>query len=200
MNELESRRSSLPENLRAAGDHLSALRPTLLDRISKKALAGISAAKMRYHGDYHLGQVLRVDNDFVIIDFEGEPGRPMEERRQKHSPLRDVAGMLRSFSYAAAVATNRITAERPADRSRIGPLVKTWESQVTDAFLVGYRKAIKGCLAWPEEPGAAERLIEFFVIEKALYEMRYEMNNRPDWLPIPLFSLIRSLDLPVETV
>ena len=153
---------------------------------------------MRYHGDYHLGQVLRVEDDFVIIDFEGEPGRPMEERRQKHSPLRDVAGMLRSFSYAAAVATNRVTAERPADRSRTGPLVKTWELQSSEAFLAGYRQAIKGCAAWPEEPGVAERLIKFFVIDKALYEMRYEMNNRPDWLAIPLFSLIRSLDRSLE--
>ncbi|MBK7325922.1 MAG: maltose alpha-D-glucosyltransferase [Propionivibrio sp.] len=198
LNELESRRTSLPENLHAACDHLAALRPVLLERVSPRALAGISAAKMRYHGDYHLGQVLRVEDDFVIIDFEGEPGRPMEERRQKHSPLRDVAGMLRSFSYAAAVATNRVTAERPADRSRTGPLVKTWELQSSEAFLAGYRQAIKGCAAWPEEPGVAERLIKFFVIDKALYEMRYEMNNRPDWLAIPLFSLIRSLDRSLE--
>lgn len=200
LNELERHRKDLAENLRAASDQLSSLRPAVLDLISPKALSGISAAKMRYHGDYHLGQVLRVDNDFVIIDFEGEPGRPMEERRQKHSPLRDVAGMLRSFSYVAAVAANTETALHPADRSRIGPLVENWEQQVSGAFLEGYRKAIKGCPAWPEEPGAAERLIRFFVIEKALYELRYEMNNRPDWLSIPLFSLIRLLDAQTETL
>jgi maltose alpha-D-glucosyltransferase/alpha-amylase len=149
---------------------------------------------MRYHGDYHLGQVLRVDEDFVIIDFEGEPARSMDERRQKHSPLRDVAGMLRSFSYAAAVATNRLTNEDPVDRHRAGPLVESWEEQVRDAFMSGYRAAVQGCPAWPEEPGAAERLIEFFVIEKALYELRYEMGNRPDWVSVPLFSLLRNLE------
>ena len=193
-DELEKRRDTLPDDVRAASDRLSSLRPALLDRISPQALAGIAAAKTRYHGDYHLGQVLRVDNDFVIIDFEGEPARPMEERRQKHSALRDVAGMLRSFSYAAAVATNRVTAERSTDRRRVGPLVEAWEEQVSAAFLDGYRKAIQGCPVWPEAPGAAERLIEFFVIDKALYELRYEMGNRPDWLPIPLFSLLRTLD------
>ena len=180
--------------MREGCDRLSALRPVLLERISPQALAGISAAKMRYHGDYHLGQVLRVEEDFVIIDFEGEPARSMDERRQKHSPLRDVAGMLRSFSYAAAVATNRLTNEDPVDRHRAGPLVESWEDQVGDAFMAGYRDAVQGCPAWPEEPGAAERLIEFFVIEKALYELRYEMGNRPDWLAVPLFSLLRNLD------
>ena len=194
LDELERRSDAFPEEVRAGCDRLSALRPVLLDRISPQALAGIAAAKTRYHGDYHLGQVLRVDSDFVIIDFEGEPARSMDERRQKHSPLRDVAGMLRSFSYAAAVATNRLTNEDPLDRHRADPLVESWEEQVGDAFMSGYRDAIQGCPAWPEEAGAAERLIEFFVIEKALYELRYEMGNRPDWLAVPLFSLLRNLD------
>lgn len=191
---LESRRDTMSVELRAAADRLLALRPTLLDRISPQALTGISAAKMRYHGDYHLGQVLLVENDFVITDFEGEPARPMAERRQKHSPLRDVAGMLRSFSYVAAVATNHNTTERPADRLRLGPQAQAWEQEVTDAFLKGYRDAIQDCPAWPTNPDAAERLIAFFVIEKALYELRYEMDNRPDWLSIPLFSLLKTLD------
>ena len=194
LDEVERRSEDFPEEVREGCDRLSALRPVLLDRISPQALAGISAAKMRYHGDYHLGQVLRVDEDFVIIDFEGEPARSMDERRQKHSPLRDVAGMLRSFSYAAAVATNRLTNEDPVDRHRAGPLVESWEEQVRDAFMSGYRGAVQGCPAWPEEPGAAERLIEFFVIEKALYELRYEMGNRPDWISVPLFSLLRNLE------
>ncbi|WP_300320490.1 maltose alpha-D-glucosyltransferase [Accumulibacter sp.] len=194
LDELERRREDFPDDVREGCDRLSTLRPVLLNRISQEALAGISAAKTRYHGDYHLGQVLRVDSDFVIIDFEGEPARSMDERRQKHSPLRDVAGMLRSFSYAAAVATNRMTSEDAADRHRAGPLVEVWEEQVRDAFMSGYRKAVQGCPAWPEEAGAAERLIEFFVIEKALYELRYEMGNRPDWVAVPLFSLLRNLE------
>ena len=211
LDELEKQLERLTPDIRAAADRLLALRKTLLAQISPAALQGIRAAKMRYHGDYHLGQVLRVENDFIITDFEGEPGRTLAERHQKHSPLRDVAGMLRSFSYVSAVAANQSTSERPADRHRVGPLVRTWELEVGDAFLKGYQAAVSGIAtadeatadataddnpdsAWPSAPGAAERLVGFFVIEKALYELRYEMGNRPDWLSIPLFSLIRTLD------
>ncbi|SBT07444.1 Trehalose synthase [Candidatus Accumulibacter aalborgensis] len=193
LDELERRRDSLSDDLRIASNRISSLRPALLDRISPQALAGISAFKMRHHGDYHLGQVLRVDNDFVITDFEGEPARSLDERGRKHSPLRDVAGMLRSLSYAAAVACRHATAESPADRQRVGVLVENWENGAGEAFLAGYRKAIPGCPAWPAEPDAAERLIDFFLIDKVLYELRYEMGNRPDWLSIPLFSLLRTL-------
>ena len=194
LNALEQRRDGLSRELHTAGDRLLALRTVLLDRISPAALAGIAATKMRYHGDYHLGQVLRVENDFVITDFEGEPTRTLEERSQKHSPLRDVAGMLRSFSYVSSVATNHATIERPADRHRLGPVVQIWEQETSEAFLNGYKDAIGDCPVWPATPGAADRLIGFFVIEKALYELRYEMDNRPDWLSIPLFSLLRTLE------
>ncbi|MBU0750614.1 MAG: maltose alpha-D-glucosyltransferase [Gammaproteobacteria bacterium] len=194
LDALESRRDGLPDELRPAIDQLLSLRRAVLDRISPQTLAGIAAAKMRYHGDYHLGQVLLVESDFIITDFEGEPARPMEERRHKHSPLRDVAGMLRSFSYVSAVATNRATSERPNDRHRLGPLVQAWEQEASEAFLKGYRDTIHGCPSWPDEARSAQRLIEFFVIDKALYELRYEMDNRPDWLAIPLFSLLRVID------
>jgi maltose alpha-D-glucosyltransferase/alpha-amylase len=194
MNEMERHREGMAGELRAAVDRLLSVRPALLDRVSSRSLAGIAAVKSRYHGDYHLGQVLRVDSDLVITDFEGEPARPMPERRQKHSALRDVAGMLRSFSYVSAVATNNSTAERPGDRHQLGPVVQKWEWQTSSAFLNGYRDTIQGCPVWPSEKGAAERLIEFFVLDKALYEMRYEMDNRPDWLAIPLFGLLRTLD------
>jgi maltose alpha-D-glucosyltransferase/alpha-amylase len=193
LDRLEALRDSLPADVHAAADRLLALRPALLDRISPQALEGILACKMRYHGDYHLAQVLRVQNDFFITDFEGEPARPLSERRQKHSPLRDVAGMLRSFSYVAAVAANRVTAERPGDRSRAGPLVRQWEEETGKAFLNSYRAAIAGCEACPADAAQAERLVDFFVLDKAIYELRYEMDNRPEWLPIPLFSLLRKL-------
>lgn len=190
---LARRRDGLSDEIRAACDHLLALRTNLLERISPPALAGIRASKTRFHGDYHLGQVLLAENDFIITDFEGEPARPMAERSQKHSPLRDVAGMLRSFSYASAVATNHATTERPGDRQRLGPLVQAWEHSARGAFLKGYREVMQGCSACPDDTGAADRLIEFFVIEKALYELRYEMDNRPEWLSIPLYSLLRTL-------
>ena len=196
LDDLEKSRDNQPPELRAATDQLLSLRKTLLDRVCTSSLEGIVAAKMRYHGDYHLGQILRMENDYVITDFEGEPGRSLEERHEKHSPLRDVAGMLRSFSYVSAVAANRATTERPQDRHRIGPLVEAWEQDVSAAFLRGYQNAIASSSnsAWPSEPNAAKQLLGFFVIEKALYELRYEMDNRPDWLCIPLFSLIRRLE------
>ncbi len=196
LDALEDRRESLSGELRAASDRLLSLRPALLDRTSPQALAGIALTKMRYHGDYHLGQVLVAENDFIITDFEGEPARPMLERSQKHSPLRDVAGMLRSFSYASAVAANRATTDRPADHAQIAPLLKTWEQEVSEAFLTGYRTVIQGSKACPSGPGEMDRLIGVFIIEKALYELRYELNNRPDWLAIPLFSLLSALDRP----
>ena len=194
LDDLEKRHEDFSADSRIAVDHLLSLRKTLLTRISPSSLKGIVAAKMRYHGDYHLAQVLRVENDFIITDFEGEPGRSIEERHEKHSPLRDVAGMLRSFSYVSGVAANHTTTERPGDRHRIGPLVQDWEQEASTAFLKGYYDTVAQEPILPADPEAAERLLDFFVIEKALYELRYEMNNRPDWLPIPLFSLIRALE------
>lgn len=192
LDNLKEHRDNLSVTLRVAVDRLLSLRSTLLERISPQVLEGVSAAKMRYHGDYHLSQVLLVGNDFVITDFEGETGRSMEERRQKHSPLRDVAGMLRSFSYVSSVAADHATTERPVDRHHLGPLVHTWEKRVSEVFLKNYHDTIQGCAVWPTDPGAAERLIDFFIIDKALYELRYEMDSRPDWLAIPLFSLLRT--------
>ncbi len=194
LDELEKLHGSLSADLQTVTDQLLLLRKPLLSKISLSSLDEGVAAKMRYHGDYHLGQVLRVENDFVITDFEGEPGRTIAERHEKHSPLRDVAGMLRSFSYAAAVAADHTTEERPGDRHRIGPLVRAWEQETAQAFLVGYRNAVGDGIVLPSDVVAADRLIEFFVIEKALYELRYEMNNRPSWLSIPLFGLLRILN------
>jgi maltose alpha-D-glucosyltransferase/alpha-amylase len=100
--------------------------------------------------------------------------------------------MLRSFSYASSVAADHATTERPVDRHHLGPLVHTWEKRVSEVFLKNYHDTIQGCAVWPTDPGAAERLIDFFIIDKALYELRYEMDSRPDWLAIPLFSLLRT--------
>ena len=196
LDELERAVDGFAPDLRAATCRLLKLRDELMSRIGPPALAGAAVCKMRYHGDYHLGQVLRVENDFVITDFEGEPGRSLEERQQKHSPLRDVAGMLRSFSYVSAVAANHTTAERPGDRHRLGPLVHAWEIDASTAFLRGYHDVVGSGIGkiLPSDPDAAERMIGFFIIEKALYELRYEMSHRLDWLPIPLFSLVRVLE------
>ncbi len=190
---LEELRAVLPVSLVDSCDQLLSLRPVLLESLKPQALAGLEAARTRYHSDFHLGQVLMVQDDFVIIDFEGEPGRSIAERRAKHSPLRDVAGMLRSLSYAAGMAVKRSTTERPGDRDRLAPLALAWEQSARQAFLSGYRTAITGCPAWPRDDKDAERLIDLFLVEKALYEIRYEMDNRPDWLDIPISGLLGQL-------
>jgi maltose alpha-D-glucosyltransferase/alpha-amylase len=188
---LEQHSEGFPENLRNTCSHLLSQRATLLEMVYRQPLPTVSASKTRYHGDYHLGQVLLAQNDFIITDFEGEPARTMEERRAKHSPLRDIAGMLRSFSYVAAAAVSHATTERPGDRAHLGPLAQEWIIAASGAFLNGYRTNITGCPSWPADPDHANWLIEIFLIEKALYELRYELDNRPEWLEIPLYGLLR---------
>ncbi|MET3389430.1 maltose alpha-D-glucosyltransferase [Variovorax atrisoli] len=131
----------------------------------------------RYHGDYHLGQVLVKDNDFVIIDFEGEPARSFDERRMKGSPLRDVAGMLRSFNYARWSALRRVAQSTQEAERLAGPAI-AWEQATRDAFLAGYGLALDG------------ELLALFELEKALYELRYELGNRLDWAQVPLHGVL----------
>ena len=146
--------------------------------------------KIRHHGDYHLGQVLKTTDGFVVIDFEGEPARSLEARRDKVCPLKDVGGMLRSFNYAAHAALT----QRGAASSTDFGLVKEWEGAARAAFLDGYRSVAKPGQAvfLPATWEAAVRVIQVYELDKALYELRYEMRNRPDWLMIPLEG-IRSL-------
>ncbi|WP_042444212.1 malto-oligosyltrehalose trehalohydrolase [Azospirillum sp. B510] len=152
------------------------------------AEAGLSA--MRLHGDYHLGQVLVSRGDVQIVDFEGEPMRPLAERRAKHCVLRDVAGMLRSVAYAAAMARDAIPADLdgPSRDARMAWL-SWWEGAASAAFLDGYRDAIGDCPGFPRDPQAAATLLKLFLLEKALYEVGYELANRPDWVAIPLAGI-----------
>jgi maltose alpha-D-glucosyltransferase/alpha-amylase len=136
----------------------------ILERIDACQAPKGPALRTRHHGDYHLGQVLIANNDFLIIDFEGEPGRSLAESRRKRSPLRDVAGMLRSFSYA-----------RWAASQKDDPAMVEWEAQARRAFLDAYRVD-------PDQRG----LLALAEIEKLLYELRYELANRPDWIHVPL--------------
>jgi maltose alpha-D-glucosyltransferase/alpha-amylase len=155
--------------------------------------ARIEGARTRYHGDYHLGQVLLADGDVVIVDFEGEPGRTLLERRAKHSPLRDVAGMLRSFDYAAHVALDRMNA--PHDRERIAARAQEWLRHAEAAYLDAYLGEMADEPTAPAA-SAARDLIRFFSFEKALYEVRYELGNRPDWVRIPMHGLLRLTGAP----
>jgi len=178
-----------------AGPVLAA-RAALLARIDRATSAAAAGLKTRLHGDLHLQQVLVCEDDFVIIDFEGEPTRTMQERRMRHSALRDVAGMLRSFDYARESAL-QTSAQGALHRERLAPRARQWERRVRDAFLAAYRGTVlEGGLH--DEAGFAASLavLELFEIEKALYELRYEIDNRPDWIGVPLAGLAAFAGLP----
>ena len=161
-----------------------------LERFSQIEAAEIHALRTRIHGDYHLGQVLRAKNDFVLLDFEGEPARTLAERRAKQSPLKDVAGMLRSFSYCAFSGLAKYTTRRPNDFDRLEPWARLWEQSVSAEFLRAYRQAIAGVAIVPPEAGPFQQLLEAYVLDKALYELVYELNNRPAWVRIPLTGIL----------
>ncbi|HET8557971.1 MAG TPA: phosphotransferase [Gaiellaceae bacterium] len=151
--------------------------------------AGSAGRVIRTHGDYHLGQTLVHENDWVILDFEGEPARTLVERRRKRSPLRDVAGMLRSFAYAATAAELTRDAEVP----------ESWEERARERFLEGYLETVDQSLLPPGE-AAIERLLAVFELEKAVYELRYELDNRPDWVGIPVAGIERLMNAAAEAL
>jgi maltose alpha-D-glucosyltransferase/alpha-amylase len=186
---VERSRDRLPQPVREGLDTLLDARPRLLARVQACALTRMTGLKTRYHGDYHLGQVLLSKNDFTIIDFEGEPARPLVERRQKHSPLRDVAGMLRSFNYARHTALLHATERQPDSYATLDPLTRSWEQQVREAFLQAYAERVKGSPLYGSFD-AARPLLELFELEKAFYELRYELSHRPDWAVVPLRGIL----------
>ena len=149
--------------------------------------------RIRIHGDYHLGQTLRSRSDFFLVDFEGEPARSLEERRRKQSPLRDVAGMLRSFSYAAQSALQRVAQRRPENVEPLRPWAALWENASAAVFLQGYADAVATRPELMPKPEQARTLLSALLLEKAFYELLYELNNRPAWLSIPLNGLLALL-------
>lgn len=162
----------------------------IFDRLGAVASTEFGGLRTRVHGDYHLGQVLRTGSDFVILDFEGEPARPLAERRGKQSPLKDVAGMLRSFSYAAFAGLTRFTDRKPQDVERLEPWAGLWERVVSAEFLKAYRLVVSGSPIVPSQPSAFQALLEAYVLDKAFYELVYELNNRPTWVRIPLHGIL----------
>jgi trehalose synthase-fused probable maltokinase len=167
----------------AAGDRLTR-------RFHELAVMKSRATRIRCHGDYHLGQVLRQGTDWILIDFEGEPLRPLSERQEKHSPLKDVAGMLRSLAYAAMHVLH-CQQERPAEeRAYLTARLYAWQEWTQAAFLHGYLDRAAGASFLPAREKHLELLLNSFLLHKALYETEYELNNRPDWLRIPLEGIL----------
>lgn len=191
---------TVPEERRADIEHLLDNWKQVKGCIDRLTATPIEAVKTRLHGDLHLGQVVVVHDDFHVLDFEGEPARPLGERRAKQSALRDVAGMLRSFNYAAWAALFKRAALRPESLDTLLPWAADWERMACDAFTAGYDETLGDCPVRPSDAAAAEILLDAFVLEKALYEICYEAENRPDWLRIPVQGLRRvaGLDRPAE--
>jgi maltose alpha-D-glucosyltransferase / alpha-amylase len=146
--------------------------------------------KTRVHGDYHLGQVLIANNDVMIIDFEGEPLRPIEERRAKFSPMRDVAGMLRSFSYAANVAVRELSAGLEHRHAETLERALRWEQRAAEIFIASYAAATQGSVIGAQDVEAQRRLLRLNLFAKVLYEVNYEAGNRLDWIDIPLRGVL----------
>jgi maltose alpha-D-glucosyltransferase / alpha-amylase len=191
---LESIPRSFPQHL--LNDLADVVRQTseLRGRLADVAMlerAGLR--KTRFHGDYHLGQVLRTAEagpgeagEWMILDFEGEPARPLEERTARHSPLRDVAGMLRSFNYAVHAALSREDTAAATSNASLEEWAVAWERMIRDAFLDAYLEAVVGAGVAPDDPRELRAAIAVFELEKAIYELGYELNNRPDWLWLPV--------------
>ena len=170
------------------------LEPEIRRRYRSLLQRKLNTVRIRVHGDYHLGQVLYTGRDFVIIDFEGEPARPLSERRIKRSPLRDVAGMLRSFHYASYSALfGQVPGVRPEDFPALEPWAHFWYTWVSVAFLKAYLAVAKDEPFLPKDPIELQVLLDAYLLEKAIYELGYELNNRPDWLKVPLRGLLQLL-------
>ncbi len=193
---LRGRQRSLPEEVVPAARRLAEEEDVVLARFRAVVDRKLPVTRIRCHGDYHLGQVLFTGKDFAVIDFEGEPARSLTERRLKRSPLVDVAGMLRSFHYAAYTGLARALESGfiHADREREGDCwTRFWYLWVSVAFLRGYLRTVEGASFIPPRDEDLELLLEAFLLEKAVYELGYELNNRPGWVKIPLQAVARLL-------
>jgi maltose alpha-D-glucosyltransferase/alpha-amylase len=186
--------SAIPAGANETADALRSRRADVVTLLGALAATPADAMRTRVHGDLHLGQVLIAKDDVVIVDFEGEPGKSTEARRTKDTPLRDVAGMLRSFAYAAETATQSI-AQRFAEKAGAAAAYSAeWRKAVDAAFLGAYEAATNGTVAWVADAGDRTRLLRFHLLTRALYEIVYEANNRPDWIGTPARGVIEILE------
>jgi len=198
MRMLNNRASIVPKDLRDQAQLIASHQREIAERFDAFLRCRLSVDRMRIHGDLHLGQILYTGRDFAIIDFEGEPARPLSERRLKRAALRDVAGMLRSFHYAALTSTiEQLRTGALGDFNFAGmePWANFWRTWSSWAFLKGYLEAAGHASFIPKNDDELRILLDAFVMDKAIYELGYELNNRPDWLLIPLLSIGQLLGL-----
>jgi maltose alpha-D-glucosyltransferase/alpha-amylase len=194
---LRQRLPELPQDVRGDALKILDLEKDIIGRFELIRRRKIRASRIRCHGDYHLGQVLYTGKDFVIIDFEGEPARPLSERLLKRSPLRDVAGMIRSFHYAAH--TTLLHQASSTLRSEYLPMIEQWGQfwyiWVSATFLTSYLTVIGPARLLPEDTEELKILLDAYLLEKAVYELGYELNNRPDWVKVPLQGILQLLEI-----
>jgi trehalose synthase-fused probable maltokinase len=195
--QLRHAQDRLPENAKAKVEKVLASEPQIIERFHAALSSPIRAVRTRIHGDYHLGQVLHTGADFVIIDFEGEPARPLSQRRLKRSPLQDVAGMLRSFHYAAhaplLASTGSVNVDE-SNREKLNGWAEVWSKWVSDRYLEEYLRTSRGAEYLPPSREEIMALLQLHVLEKAVYELGYELNNRPGWVAIPLEGICKTLE------
>ncbi|MEO6600850.1 MAG: phosphotransferase, partial [Polyangiaceae bacterium] len=185
---LRRRAAEMPPEIQPLVAQVLTREKAINERIRRITRSKIEATRTRCHGDLHLGQVLFTGDDFQLIDFEGEPARPLNERRYKRSPLRDAMGMIRSFNYATE-AVLRSGRFRTEDVARLIPWASAWQTHVTGAFLRGYLRAAGEASFIPKSAAVLDELLDFYELEKVIYEVGYELDNRPDWLKLPLLGI-----------
>jgi maltose alpha-D-glucosyltransferase/alpha-amylase len=193
LGDLARRRSDLAANNRQLVDALLSYRDSLPLRLRELLPETVDAMKIRHHGDFHLGQMLIVKDDISIIDFEGEPRRSLEDRRRKAPAARDVAGLIRSIDYSATAALERALKSAPDEHGKLAHALEDWREHSVAAFMLAYRSSLSDTRLWPQSIEAADRLLDFFLLEKAFYEIEYELAHRPDWLRVPLAGTWRIL-------
>jgi maltose alpha-D-glucosyltransferase / alpha-amylase len=187
---------TLPEAARADAQAALRLEAAVDERLNALLGKRLGGMRIRCHGDLHAGQILHTGRDFVFIDFEGEPGRPLSERLLKRSPLTDVAGMIRSFHYAASgslIRTKSSGSVRPEDAATLDVWARYWYIWTSASFLRGYRHATEGASFLPADDEEWAILLDALLLQKAFYELNYELNNRPDWVTIPLQGIVTLL-------
>jgi len=184
--------NNLEDEARVDAEKVLNMQGAIMARFAAVRRKRIRAMRTRIHGDYHLGQVLYTGREFVIIDFEGEPTRPISERRLKRTPLKDVAGMIRSFHYVASAALmgQAPTVIRHEDLALLGQWTKVWYEWVSAAFLRAYLDVAENSGLLPRDREEFEILMNAYLLEKALYEVTYELNNRPEWIKVPLEGIL----------
>jgi maltose alpha-D-glucosyltransferase/alpha-amylase len=187
-------REKMSEADRALADRLLAARPQLVDRFRELSKLSPDWVDIRHHGDFHLKQMLVVKDDICIVNLEGEPQRALADRRRKVPAARDVAGLLRSVDYSVAAALDRALRVSADDQGKLAAALDQWRDQSIATFMAAYSEALAEKRLWPADPHASECLLQFFQLERAVYEVDHELSNRPDWIRLPAMAVLKLIE------